>query len=109
MKPLILEYAVKRKGEIKTFYKYDYSASLNIIEVENTKRAYIDSDSNDIALLTKTRVRSESDDADINGLELRTKTEVNQERDDDHKLMLDLATKTLVSQERDDENFNYHQ
>jgi len=88
MKPLILDFAIKRKGEIQTVYKYDFNESLNVINVNQKQKAFIDSNSADISLLTHTRVISESDDADINTLELQTKT--------------------LVTQERDDEGFNYN-
>jgi len=83
MRPLILDYAIERKGEVKTLYDYDFSKSLNIITVNNRKKAFIDSNSNDLNLMTKTKVRSESDDSSIDMLELKTKTFTQQERDDE--------------------------
>ena len=109
MKPIILDYAESRKGEVNTVYKYDHLESLNIISVNGTKKPFIDSNKQDISLLTKTKVISESDDVEINLLELQTKTEVYQERDDEQNTFLELQTKTLVNQERDDESFNHHQ
>lgn len=107
MKSLILEYAIERKGEIQTVYQYDFSESLNIITIENRKIAFIDSSQEEVSLLTKTKVMSESDDSD-NMLELQTKTRVNQERDDECNLLLALKTKTYTHQERDDESLNYN-
>jgi hypothetical protein len=107
MKSLILEYAIERKGEIQTVYQYDFSESLNIITIEDQKIAFIDSSQEDVSLLTKTKVMSESDDNN-NMLELQTKTEVNQERDDEYNLLLALKTKTFTHQERDDESLNYN-
>ncbi|WP_405248102.1 hypothetical protein [Cellulophaga sp. Asnod2-G02] len=83
MKPLILDYAEKRKGDIETVYDYDFQKSLNVIEVNGEKKPFIDSNREDISLLTKTKVRSESDDDQFTLLELKTKTFVKQERDDE--------------------------
>ncbi|MDR3046933.1 MAG: hypothetical protein LBU51_04865 [Bacteroidales bacterium] len=107
MKSLILEYAIERKGEIQTVYQYDFSESLNIITIEDRKIAFIDSFQEDVSLLTKTKVMSESDDNN-NMLELQTKTRVKQERDDECNLLLALKTKTFTHQERDDESLNYN-
>jgi hypothetical protein len=106
MRPIILDYAIERKGEIKAVYKYDFSESLNVITVEGNKLPFIDSTYKDVTLLTKTKVMQESDDNSFDMLELQTKTEVNRERDDDFNLFLELQTKTLIHQERDDENFS---
>ncbi|SDS49948.1 hypothetical protein SAMN05192545_1509 [Maribacter dokdonensis] len=106
MKPLILDYAEKRKGDIKTIYDYDFQKSLNVIEINGKRKPFIDSNREDISLLTKTKVKSESDDDEFTLLELKTKTEVNQERDDDTHSLLELQTKTFVKQERDDESSN---
>jgi hypothetical protein len=83
MKPIILDFATERKGEIKTVYEYDFSESLNVITVDNKTKPFIDSNTEDISLLTKTKVKSESDDNDIDMLELKTKTFTLQERDDE--------------------------
>lgn len=109
MRPLILDYAEKRKGDIETIYDYDYKKSLNVIEINGKKIPFIDSKREDISLLTKTRVKVESDDDELTLLELQTKTEVSQERDDDTHSLLELKTKTFVKQERDDESSNYIQ
>ncbi|WP_417197727.1 hypothetical protein [Bizionia sp.] len=106
MKPLILDYAEERKGNINTIYNYDFQRSLNVIEINGEKKPFIDSNRKHISLLTKTKVKSESDDDEFTLLELQTKTEVNQERDDETHSLLELQTKTLVTQERDDESFN---
>jgi len=83
MKPLILDYAEKRKGDIKTIYDYDFQKSLNVIEINGKRKPFIDSNREDISLLTKTKVKSESDDDEFALLELQTKTFVKQERDDE--------------------------
>lgn len=83
MKPLILDYAEKRRGDVKTIYDYDFQKSLNMIEVNGKKKPFIDSNREDISLLTKTKVKSESDDDEFTLLELQTKTFVKQERDDE--------------------------
>ncbi len=101
-KPLILNYAIPRKGEFAPIYSYDNKKSLNTIIVNNTSIAFIDSTSTDISFLTKTRVKSEADEDGMNLLELGTKTEVIRERDDKHVSLLELQTKTLVKQESDD-------
>ena len=109
MKPIILEYAEKRKGVINTVYQYSFKESLNVINVNGKNKPFIDSNSSEISLLTKTKVKSERDDDEFNLLELETKTEVNQERDDEEQSLLELQTKTFVKQERDDESSNYIQ
>jgi len=61
---------------------------LNIITIDDRKKAYIDSSCKDICLLTKTKIMSESDDEGLN--------------------MLEMQTKTFVSRESDDEGFSYN-
>lgn len=86
MRPLILEYAEERKGDIETVYEYDFAESLNVITVDNEKKAFIDSNAKDLSLLTKTKVK--------------------QETDEDYNLHLELLTKTYAHQEQDDKSFN---
>lgn len=100
MRPLLLNYAIERTGETQILYHYDFSKSLNVIDVNGDKIPFIDSDSSEISLLTKTKVQSESDDDNM--LHLKTKTEVRQERDDNVKSLLEMTTKTFTRQERDD-------
>ncbi len=102
MKSIILDYATERKGDIKTIYQYDFFESLNVITVNNRKMAFIESSHKDIYLLTKTKVKSESDDETSDLLELQTKTRVKSESDDELNLLLELQTKTFTNQERDD-------
>ena len=83
MKPLILDYVEKRKDEMETFYVYDFQKSLNVIEINGKKKPFIDFNREDISLLTKTKIKSESDDDGFALLELQTKTLVKQERDDE--------------------------
>ena len=83
MKPLILNYAVHRKSDVESAFEYDYEESINIITTEGRKLAYIDADKNNLSLLTKTKVNSESEDDQLSILELQTKTEVKPEADDD--------------------------
>lgn len=106
MKPLILEYAIDRIGEIETIYDYDFTESLNVISINNQKKAIIDSSSHDLSMITKTKVNVESDDFDINMLELQTRTRVYQESDDEYNQIVGLNIKTYIKQERDDESFN---
>jgi hypothetical protein len=79
-----------------------------VIEINGTKKLFIESNREDISLLTKTKVisESESDDNEFSLLELQTKTFVKQESDDENYSLLELQTKTLVKQERDDESFS---
>ncbi len=100
MKPLLLNYAIDRTGDKHIVYDYDYSKSLNVIDVNGEKIPFIDSDSSEVSLLTKTKVKSESDDDTM--LHLKTKTEARPERDDNVKSLLELTTKTFTRQERDD-------
>lgn len=102
MKPIILNYAIKRKGEYAPVYEYDYSRSLNVIKINDKRVPFIDSNEQDLSMLTKTKVYSERDDEGYNLLELKTKTEVRQEKDDDALHLLELQTKTFVKQESDD-------
>jgi hypothetical protein len=106
MRSIILDYAIERKGEMKTTYKYDFSEALNVITVEGKKLPFIDSAHENIVLLTKTKVRQERDDNNIDMLEPQIK--VYRERYDDYNLLLEFQTKTLTQRERDDESFNYN-
>lgn len=108
MKPLILDYAVSRTGELKVIYSYDSKQALNTIFINNEKKPFILSGREEISLLTKTKVLQESDD-DYLSAELLTKTEVYQEQDDDPGILLELQTKTLTHSERDDEGPSYIQ
>lgn len=103
MRPLILDYATNRKDILEPKYSYDNTRSLNTINVNCKTIPFIDSTSNEISLLTKTKVKRESDDEDINLLELKTKTEIRRERDDENHSLIELKTKTFVSREQDDE------
>lgn len=90
MKSVILDYAIGRKEEAQTIYQYNYEESLNTISINNRKVTYINSNSKDISLQTKTLVISESDDDDnINIIELQTKTKIAQESDDEFNLFLE--------------------
>jgi hypothetical protein len=102
MRPIILDYAIERKGEMSLIYEYDFSESLNVITIEGNKLPFIDSTFKDVALLTKTRAIQESDDSSFDLLELQIKTKQNRERDDVYNYFLELQTKTFTKQERDD-------
>jgi hypothetical protein len=82
MKPVILDYAIERKGKLNSIYEYDFLEALNMLTIEGNKIPFIDSTCNDIALLTKTRMVQESDDNSFDMLELQTKTNAGRERDD---------------------------
>lgn len=107
MKPIILDYAIDRKGDDNPIFEYDYQRSMNVITLGSKKRAFIESKSSDLALLTSTRIKTENDDSQTNMLELQTNTKVKQEQDDDNKFLLELRIKTFVKRERDDEGFDY--
>lgn len=102
MKSIILDYAIERKGDTEIIYQYDFLESLNIITVDNKKMAFIESTHKDIYLLTKTKVRNESDDETNDLLEMQTKTRVRSESDDELNFLLELQTKTFTIQESDD-------
>ncbi len=106
MKPLILDYSESRKGEIVISYHYNFQESINMILINGISTPFIDSDAGDISLITKTKVKSETDDDGYSILELETKSFSKQESDDESVSMLELQTKTLVKQERDDENYS---
>ncbi|HHU47743.1 MAG TPA: hypothetical protein PLB66_02900 [Bacteroidales bacterium] len=65
MRPIILDFAIERMGEIKIVYKYNFFESLNVITINNKTKPFIDSNTEEISLLTKTRVKKESDDNNI--------------------------------------------
>jgi len=108
MKPLILDYAISRKGDTDILYEYDFKESINTITIDNNKIAFIDSNLDKLSLLTQTKVLRENDDATF-ALELGTKTEAARERDDHHHSLLELQTKTFIKAERDDEGFGNYQ
>lgn len=102
MKPIILDY-IESRQEINSFlhYEYDATTSMNMAKLDGVSKPFIDMHSNDLELLTKTRVRQESDDDHFLS-ELGTKTEVKHERDDPKDTFLELATKTFTIRERED-------
>jgi hypothetical protein len=104
MRPLILDYCTDRIGEYNPIFEYDNSLSLNIIYTEKGKIPFMDIQSADLLLTTKTKVIGETDyEHNICLLELETKTRVMQERDDDDAIqLLQLETKTFAKQETDD-------
>jgi len=106
MKPIILDFATNRKGDDTVPYKYDQDRSMNVITVGNEKKVFIDTNPNDLSMLTKTKVEREKDDIENDILDIRTKTEVRRERDDNWNPLLEMTTKTFTRQERDDENFS---
>ena len=108
MRPLILDYAVNRIGDIKIIYTYDPIQSLNIVCINNENKSFISTGMKEILLLTKTKVLQESDDDNVSS-ELLTKTRVDREKDDDLNTLLELETKTLIHSERDDEGSSYIQ
>ncbi|HUZ61438.1 MAG TPA: hypothetical protein VMU83_21865 [Hanamia sp.] len=102
MKPLILDFKEKRQDtNVDFIYQYDIESKVNTVTVNGEKKAFIDLETTDLELLTKTRVNRERDD-DHFLFELGTKTEVRRERDDHNNIFLELATKTFTTRERDD-------
>lgn len=102
MKPLILDYKECRQ-EINSSLKYEYDVNtcMSMVQLDGKQKPFIEMNSNDLELLTKTKVRQESDDDHFLG-ELGTKTEVKNERDDPRDTFLELATKTFTIRERED-------
>lgn len=103
MKPLILDHAIQRKDTEESYFIYDYSMSLNVVNLDGRTIPFIALNNTEIQLLTKTKVKRESDDEDINVLELDTKTEKSRERDDIDNSLVELFTKTFVDKEKDDD------
>jgi len=104
-RPIILDYAVDRNGSDNKCFKYDYSKDMNVVNKGNSIIPFIDSGNNAVEIVTKTKVKRESDDeAYSNLLELSTKTEVDRESDDEETSQEEIFTKTFVERERDDED-----
>ena len=102
MRPLILDFKIFRlEDEHPITYHYDSNQSLNVISLNGTIKPFIDIQTADIELMTKTKVERERDD-DSFLAELGTKTEVLRERDDQEDMLLELQTKTFTTRERDD-------
>jgi hypothetical protein len=103
-KPIILDNAVKRSGDNKRVFEYDYNLDLNIIQKGSIKKIFIDLNHYSNEMLTKTAVERERDDEDdVHIKELLSKTEVKRERDDEEISLLELQTKSFIKRERDDE------
>lgn len=102
MRPLILDYkTVRINPDVQSVFEYDPYEGMNMIVVDNVSKPFIESTTDEVLLLTRTRVISEMDD-NSSLAELSTKTKVKNEQDD---LMIDhieLSTKTLVKTESDD-------
>lgn len=108
MKPLLFDYAINRTGDATPIFHYDKELNLNVVNTDNGAVPFIDIDSNDIEMQTKTKIDRERDDDGMSLLELTTKTEVRREKDDDYSALLELTTKTLTQRERDDEDSAYN-
>lgn len=102
MRPLILSFAVPRRGEYNPIYSYCYNSAMNVVRISDSEVNFIDLASDEPSLMTKTKVKSESDDEGYNLLEIKTKTEVSPEKDDEPKHFLEMKTKSFVKQESDD-------
>ena len=102
MQPLILDFKIARlEEENPIVYSYDHDQSLNIVSIDGQNKPFIDIQSSDVELMTKTKAERERDD-DSFLTELGTKTEVLRERDDRADTLLELQTKTFTIRERDD-------
>ncbi|MGC4234554.1 MAG: hypothetical protein QM594_16350 [Niabella sp.] len=108
MKPLILDYKTKRVDvNMISIYQYDPIEGLNIVVLNNVKKPFIETTTDDLLLITRTRVRAEKDDNNL-FLETTTKTKVLGERDDRGHDHIELSTKTLVKTEKDDTRSSYY-
>ena len=85
MRPLIFDYCEPRIGDENPPYFYDDSQDMNVIELKNGRLVpFIDSDSPELELDTKTEVLREQEDISTGlFLELFTKTKIDRERDDE--------------------------
>lgn len=110
MRPLILDYKVSRsEDQHPILYEYDAAQSLNVVNIDGIAKPFIDANSSDVELMTKSKEVRESDDEHFSLLELSTKTLVARERDDERKdLLMELNTKTRVQREQDDEHFSHN-
>ncbi len=109
MKPLIFDFKVNRhEMNSEMFYEYDMKEALNVVYVNGQKKPFIDVESNDLELLTKTKMHRENDDDNFL-FEPGTKTEVRRERNDPNDTFLELTTKTFTKRERDDEGLTDYQ
>ncbi len=104
MKPLILDFTILRKKDSKPIYKYNTSLNLNTINFNDLEIPFIKSKVVDLELVTKTKIRTESDDIESDIIEASTHTEATGEKDDIELNMPELITKTRVDREKDDEN-----
>ena len=110
MKPLILDYKISRCEEDNPIqYEYDLEQSLNVVQIEGVNKPFIEINSEDVELMTKSKKDRESDDDHFSLLELSTKTLVVRESDDERKdLLVELTTKTRAQREQDDEHFTHN-
>ena len=109
MKPLILDFKCLRSEDSTPIsYRYCVAESLNVIEINGILKPFIDSNKDDLELMTKTKTNRERDD-DHFLYELGTKTEIKRERDDLHDGLIELETKTFVAKERDDQDPAYYE
>ena len=85
MRPLIFDFCEPMIGDKNPPYFYDESQDVNVIELENGKLIpFIDFESPEPELETKTKVKREQDDISTQSfMELVTKTMVERERDDE--------------------------
>ncbi len=108
MKPLLIDYAIdteQPKNQLK--YEYDFEESLSVVLINNEKKALIETNNQDFALQTRTKVFDETNECNVDMINMQTKTRVHQENDDAYLQLLDMTIKTYVKQERDDESSNY--
>lgn len=105
MRPLIFDFCEPRIGDEKPPYFYDESQDINVIELKKGGLVpFIDFNSPEQELETKTEVSREQEDECITMAELITKTATKREQDDiSTQSFLELVTKTKVERERDDE------
>jgi hypothetical protein len=107
-KPLLIRQACDRTSREELPGAYDDEARLWLVDGRQGPRPLASSaDLDGLEILTKTRVRQETDDEESALLEITTKTSVNQEGDDQRMhvagLEMEIVTKTDVQQEADDQ------
>jgi len=106
MRPLILDFAIRRADDNSNFdFHYSPQQSLSVITTGNTETPVIDLESNNYNQQSQTRVAREQSD---HVPQLATETKVAREGTDKEFIMLELQTKTFTARESDDERPNHH-
>jgi hypothetical protein len=106
MKPLILDFAVRRSEDhFDVKLVYSPSKSLCVVVAGETEIPLVDLNKEIATQYTETRQAREQTDQDPF---ISTETKTARETSETSSLLLELETKTFKSRETDDERFNYY-